>query len=168
MGILEQNIDLLYELNGKSNESIEYAKNNLIISHTDLDRKNVMWQEYKPFIIDWEASGYINPTIELTQVAWCWSGGDVKKLDYDKFKIVINSYKKGAKEGIDKNIEKLIYADLYGGLGWLNYNFKRSLCIENTYKEDEIEIAESEIEQSIGEIKYNVSQMNKMTEILKK
>ena len=166
--ILEKNIDLLYELNKKSNEAIKYVNENLVISHTDLDRKNVMWQEYKPFIIDWEASGYINPTIELIQVAWYWSGGDIENLDYNKFEIVVNSYKKYAKKEIDTNIKKIIYADIYGGLGWLDYNFKRSLCIENTYKEDEIEIAESEIEQSIGEIKYNVSQMNKMIEILKK
>lgn len=166
--ILEQNIDLLYELNEKSNEAIRYANSNLIISHTDLDRKNVMWQEYKPFIIDWEASGYINPTIELIQVAWYWSGGDVENLDYKKFEIVVNSYKKYAKREIDENIEKLIYADIYSGLGWVNYNFKRSLCIENEYKQDEIELAENEILQSIGEIKYNVSQMDKMTEILKR
>lgn len=163
----EQNIDLLYKLNKKTNGAIRYASDNLIISHTDLDRKNVIWQEYKPFIIDWEASSYINPTIELIQVAWYWSGGDVYELDYNKFKIVVNSYKKCAKKEIDKNVEKLIYADIYGGLGWLNYNFKRSLCIENNYKKDEIELAENEIEQSIQEIKYNVSQMDKMIEILK-
>lgn len=164
--ILEQNIDLLYELNEKSNEAIRYANSNLIISHTDLDRKNIIWKEYKPFIIDWEASGYINPTIELIQVAWYWAGGDIENLDYKKFEIVVNSYKKYAQKEIDKNIEKLIYADIYSGLGWVNYNLKRSLCIENEYEQDEIELAESEIVQSIGEIKYNVGQMDKMIEIL--
>ena len=62
---LKENIELLYELNKNSVEALEYAKSNLVISHTDLDRKNVMWQGDKPFIIDWEASGYINPTIIL-------------------------------------------------------------------------------------------------------
>ena len=166
--ILEKNIDLLYELNKKSNEAIKYVNENLVISHTDLDRKNVMWQEYKPFIIDWEASGYINPTIELIQVAWYWSGGDIENLDYNKFEIVVNSYKKNSKNETDTNIKKIIYADIYGGLGWLDYNFKRSLCIENDYKQEEIELAESEIVQSIEEIKYNVSQMDKMIEILNK
>lgn len=51
--LLKENIDLLYKLNEKSIKALEYANENLIISHTDLDRKNVMWQEYKPFIIDW-------------------------------------------------------------------------------------------------------------------
>ena len=167
LNVLEQNIDLLYELNEKANEAIRYANDDLIISHTDLDRKNVMWKGYKPFIIDWEASRYINPTIELIQVAWYWSGGDAKNIDYNKFKIVLNSYKKHAKIVTDKNINELIYADIYGGLGWINYNFKRSLCIENNYKQDEIELAENEIIQSIEEIKYNVSQMDKIIEIFK-
>lgn len=30
---------------------------------------NEMWKNDKPVIIDWEASGYVNPTIELIQVA---------------------------------------------------------------------------------------------------
>jgi len=166
--ILEQNCSLLYELNNKSNEALEYASKNLVISHTDLDRKNVMWQEDTPFIIDWEASGYVNPTIELIQVAWYWSGGDVENIDYNKFEIVVNTYKKYSNREIDKNINKLIYVDIYGGLEWLNYNFKRSLCIENKYERDEIELAENEIRQSIKEIKYNVSQMNKIMEIFNK
>ena len=150
--LLKENIDLLYKLNEKSIKALEYANENLIISHTDLDRKNVMWQEYNPFIIDWEASGYINPTIELIQVAWYWSGGDVENIDYNKFRILIKSYKKYYKSNIDKNAYNLVYADNYGGLGWLNYNLKRSLCIENNYEQDEIELAENEVIQSINEI----------------
>ena len=38
-----------------------------------------MWQAYNEFVIDWKASGYINPTIEFIQVAWYWSGGDIEK-----------------------------------------------------------------------------------------
>ena len=164
--LLKENIDLLYKLNEKSIKALEYANENLIISHTDLDRKNVMWQEYKPFIIDWEASGYINPTIELIQVAWYWSGGDVENIDYNKFRILIKSYKKYYKSNIDKNAEDLVYADIYGGLEWLNYNLKRSLCIENNYEQDEIELAENEVIQSINEVKYNYSQLDNIIKII--
>jgi len=126
-----------------------------------------MWQEDKAFIIDWEASGYINPTIELIQVAWYWSGGDIESIDYNKFEIVINSYKQNYKGNIDNNIDILINADVYGGLAWLDYNLKRSLCIENNYDNEEIKLAENEVIQSLKEIKYNVSQFDKMTEIMK-
>lgn len=165
---LKENIELLYELNKNSVEALEYAKNNLVISHTDLDRKNVMWQDDKPFIIDWEASGYINPTIELIQVAWYWSGGDIENIDYNKFEKVIESYKQYYKGNIDKNIDILINADVYGGLAWLDYNLKRSLCIENKYDNEEIQLAENEVIQSLKEIKYNISQFDKMIEIMKK
>lgn len=164
--ILKKNVELLYKLNKKSIKAIKYAGNNLKISHRDLDRKNVMWQGDNPFIIDWEASGYINPTIELIQVAWYWSGGNIENIDYNKFKKLINSYKKYYKGNIDKNIDTLIYADNYGGLEWLNYNLKRSLCIENNYEQDEIELAENEVIQSIKEIKYNESQFENMLKIL--
>ena len=163
---LKDNIELLYQLNKNSVEAIEYAKNNLVISHTDLDRKNVMWQDEKAFIIDWEASGYINPTIELIQVAWYWSGGDIEKIDYNKFKKVINAYRQNYKGSIDKNINILINADVYGGLAWLEYNLKRSLSIENNYDNEEIKLAENEVMQSLKEIKYNVSQFEKMIKIL--
>ena len=165
---LKTNIELLYELNKNSVKALEYAKNNLVISHTDLDRKNVIWQDDKAFIIDWEASGYINPTIELIQVAWYWSGGDKEDIDYNKFKRIINSYKQSYKRKIDKNIDILINADNYGGLAWLDYNLKRSLCIENKYDQDEIQLAENEVVQSLNEIKYNYSQLNKMIEVLNK
>lgn len=165
--ILKQNIDLLYNLNKESSKALKYARNNLIISHTDLDRKNVMWQDDKPFVIDWEASGYINPTIELIQVAWYWSGGDIENIDYSKFKKVINTYRKYYKGDMDKNVDILIYADNYGGLAWLDYNLRRSLCIENKYEQDEIELAENEVVQSIKEITYNVSQFENMLKFLK-
>ncbi|MBR0492022.1 MAG: hypothetical protein IJJ82_08320 [Clostridia bacterium] len=127
-----------------------------------------MWQEDKAFIIDWEASGYINPTIELIQVAWYWSGGDIESIDYNKFEIVINSYKQNYKGNIDKNVDILINADVYGGLAWLDYNLKRSLRIENKYDNEEIKLAENEVIQSLKEIKYNISQFDKMIEIMKK
>ena len=164
--ILKQNVDLLYKLNKESIKALKYATNNLSISHRDLDRKNIMWQGNNPFIIDWEASGYINPTIELIQVAWYWSGGDIENIDYNKFEKVVYSYKKHYKGNIDKNAHTLVYADNYGGLEWLDYNLKRSLCIENNYEQDEIELAENEVIQSIKEIKYNESQFEGMLKIL--
>ncbi len=162
---LKQNIDMLYRLNKDSIKALEYANNNLVISHRDLDRKNVMWQDNIPFIIDWEASGYTNPTIELIQVGWYWSGGDTKNVDYDKFKKVISLYKKYYNGNIDNQIEILVKADVYGGLNWLNYNLQRALCIGNNYDQEEIELAENEIVQSIEEIKYNESQFDNILKI---
>ena len=166
--LYKDNIDVLYDLNKKSKEAIEYANNNLVISHRDLDRKNIMWKGDNPYIIDWEASGYINPTLELIQVAWYWSGGDIEKIDYNKFEKVIKSYKENYNGYIDSNIDVLIHADIYSGLEWIDYNLRRSLCIGHDYDDEEVHLAENEVIQSINEIRYNVSQLNKMIEILKK
>jgi len=166
--LYKDNLDILYNLNRKSAEAIEYAKNNLVISHRDLDRKNIMWQGDKPYIIDWEASGYINPTLELIQVAWYWSGGDIEQIDYNKFEKVIKSYKETYKGNIDSNIDALIYADIYSGLEWIDYNLRRSLSIGHDYDEEEICLAENEVMQSLTEIKYNISQFDKIIKILKK
>ncbi len=47
----------------------------LVVSHRDLDQKNVIWQAADtPMLIDWEAAGLINPTMELAGVALSWSG----------------------------------------------------------------------------------------------
>ena len=166
--LYKDNIDMLYDLNKKSKKALEYANKELIISHRDLDRKNILWQGYKPFIIDWEASGYINPTLELIQVAWYWSGGDIEKIDYSKFEKVIKNYKDNYNGNIDKNIYILIYADFYSGLEWLDYNLRRSLSLDHEYDEEEIQLADDEVIQSINEIKYNISQISKIIYIFKK
>ena len=166
--LLKENLDLLKKINEKSITAMNYANKNVVISHRDLDRKNVMWQGKNPFIIDWEASGYVNPTIELISTAYYWSGGETEELDIFKFEAFLNSYKKDSKNEIDKNSEILVYADFYSGLNWLEYNLKRSMCIENEYDEEEIELAINEVIKSIKDIKYNVSQIDKIIEVMKK
>ena len=160
--------DLLNEISLKINDALNHVNKNLIISHLDLDKKNIIWQEYNPYIVDWEASGYVNPIIELAQVAWYWTGGDIANLDYKKFENVADTYKKNSKIEIDKNIGKYIYWDFYNAFTWLNYNLKRSLFLKNEYEEDEIELIENEVIQSLIEINYKESQMDKIAEILKR
>lgn len=140
----------------------------MIISHRDLDRKNVIWKDGKAYIIDWEASGYVNPIIEVISTAYYWSGGETENFDIFKFEEFLNSYKKYSKIEIDKNSEILVYADFYSGLNWIEYNLKRSMCIENNYDEEEIELATNEVIKSINDIKYNISQIDKIIEVMKK
>ncbi len=42
-------------------EAGEILSKTMVISHRDLDPKNVMWNGESPLIIDWEAAGYVNP-----------------------------------------------------------------------------------------------------------
>lgn len=164
--LLEDNKALLEELNEKSITAMKYANENLIISHRDLDRKNVMWKDETPYIIDWEASGYVNPIIEVISTAYYWCGGEIKELDITKFKTFLSNYKSISKINIKDNAKILVYADFYSGLNWLEYNLKRSMCIDNNYEQSEIELAENEIIKSINDIKYNLSQIDTIINLL--
>lgn len=166
--LLLENKTTLEEINLKSIDAMTIADKNMIISHRDLDRKNVMWKNNIPFIIDWEASGYVNPIIEVISTAYYWCGGETEELDEIKFRSFLIEYKKVSKIKIDENIEKFVYADFYSGLNWLEYNLRRSMCIENEYDNDEILLAENEVIKVINDIKYNISQLDTIINIMKK
>ena len=163
---LVENIEILYEINKKTNEALEYAKSNLIISHRDLIKKNILWNENKPTVIDWESSGYVNPTVELVQVCWNWANGDVGKFEFEKFGIIVNSYLQNVKNYKKEDMKKLIYANLWEAIEWLEYNLKRSLCIESTYRKEEIELAEEQINYLNYEIRYAMTQIGQVANSL--
>lgn len=163
---LVENIEILYEINKKTNEALEYAKNNLIISHRDLIKKNILWNNNIPTVIDWESSGYVNPTVELVQVCWNWANGDVGKFEFEKFGIIVNSYLQHVKKYKKEDMKKLIYANLWEAIEWLEYNLKRSLCIESTYRNEEIELAEEQINYLNHEIKYAMTQIEQVADSL--
>ena len=163
---LVENIEILYEINKKTNEALEYAKSNLIISHRDLIKKNILWNNNIPTVIDWESSGYVNPTVELVQVCWNWANGDVGKFEFEKFGIIVNSYLQNVKNYKKEDMKKLIYANLWEAIEWLEYNLKRSLCIESTYRKEEIELAEEQINYLNYEIRYAMTQIEQVANSL--
>lgn len=163
---LVENIEILYEINKKTNEALEYAKSNLIISHRDLIKKNILWNNNIPTVIDWESSGYVNPTVELVQVCWNWVNGDVGKFEFEKFGIIVNSYLQNVKNYKKEDMKKLIYANLWEAIEWLEYNLKRSLCIESTYRKEEIELAEEQINYLNYEIRYAMTQIEQVANSL--
>ena len=63
-----------------------------VISHRDLDPKNVMWKEKNPYIIDWEAAGYVNPYQELVEVLNYWIVDAEGTYDYGMFQALIKAY----------------------------------------------------------------------------
>lgn len=163
---LVENIEILYEINKKTNEALEYAKSNLIISHRDLIKKNILWNNNIPTVIDWKSSGYVNPTVELVQVCWNWANGDVGKFEFEKFEIIVNSYLQNIKNYKKEDMKKLIYANLWEAIEWLEYNLKRSLCIESTYRKEEIELAEEQINYLNYEIRYAMTQIKAVADSL--
>lgn len=55
--LMRETLDRLYDWNAQANDAVKQLETNTVISHLDLDAKNVMWNKGNPILIDWEASG---------------------------------------------------------------------------------------------------------------
>jgi Ser/Thr protein kinase RdoA (MazF antagonist) len=127
--IMSENIDLLYDLNKKLVNADLMLPKNRVISHRDLDPKNVLWNDAGPHIIDWESAGYIYPYHDLVDTAVYWSSVADMKISKEKFIAFADAY--GNKCGELKADWDIILDKGFSGLyGWLEYSLKRSLMIE--------------------------------------
>lgn len=134
---LNENIDNLCLWNKQSLEALKILHSDRVISHRDLDSKNVLWSRGKPVIIDWESVGYVNPLQELIEVLIYWSEDSEGNPVKDKFVSVLNGYKECSI--IQKIDRKLILQSGYlSKLDWLEYNLKRSLGFECANTEEQV------------------------------
>lgn len=133
--LLERHIALLEEWNQAVLHASEKLHCDQIISHRDLDPKNVMWHEGSPLLIDWEASGYVHPHKELLEMLTYWASDGQGGINADYVSAMVHAYEQHAPlEDVDWS---LIQASGYEGmLGWLNYSFKRSLGLEASDQEE--------------------------------
>ena len=147
--LLITNKEKLTELDKKSTIAANEIKNNIVISHRDLDLPNILWNsQNNPVIIDWESSGLVNPCEELIETAWDWSGGQ-NYFDEEKFKYFINNYEENG--GNIQDYQKAIYANFKNKSGWLEYNLKRVCGIE-CIDDEEKELGQKEVTRVIKEI----------------
>lgn len=131
------------------NHSISKVCTNQVISHRDMDCKNVLWdQKGTPFVIDWESAGYVNPLVELIDVALAWSGMSIDNPNLDKFKAVVSSYIENGGT-IYGDISAILNYGYMGKFEWLEYSIKRAVGIESS---DEAE-RKLGVEQVYGTLK---------------
>jgi thiamine kinase-like enzyme len=107
-------------------QGLAQLESHRVISHGDLDAKNVLWtQDMKPVIIDWESSRQLNPTYEILQVALDWSGIG-EQWHVERFKQVILAYQR-AGATLDRDRISVAIDCLCGDwLNWLIYNVDRA------------------------------------------
>jgi len=135
--LLFETVDKLYEWTSLANNANRLLSTNLVISHRDLDPKNVLWNKDKPVLIDWESAGYINPMHDLIETALYWSEDETGNIDKERFFTFINGYKE--RYGEDQTDWSTVLENGFlGKLGWLEYNLKRSLWIECSDEEEQI------------------------------
>ena len=147
--LLLDNIHKFSELDKQSIKSLKIISKNMLISHRDLDLPNILWDSKEnPVIIDWESTGLINPSMEVIDTAWNWSGGQ-NYFDKEKFSAFITTYKENGGK-LDEFNESL-KADYKAKFGWLEYNLKRICKIECLDEEEKI-LGEKEVIRTIDEI----------------
>ena len=147
--LLLDNINKFSELDKQSIKSLKIISKNMLISHRDLDLPNILWDSKEnPVIIDWESTGLINPSMEVIDTAWNWSGGQ-NYFDKEKFSAFITTYKENGGK-LDEFNESL-KADYKAKFGWLEYNLKRICKIECLDEEEKI-LGEKEVIRTIDEI----------------
>ena len=147
--LLLDNIQRFSELDRQAIKSLKTISKNMVISHRDLDLPNILWDSNeKPVIIDWESTGLINPSMEVIDTAWNWSGGK-NYFDKEKFSAFVTTYKEN---GGDLNeFDEALKADYKAKFGWLEYNLKRICGIECLDEEEKI-LGEKEVIRTIDEI----------------
>ncbi|GLX66753.1 phosphotransferase [Paenibacillus glycanilyticus] len=158
--LLHDNIERLYDWDSWANASANLLELNNVISHLDLDAKNVLWNEDGPILIDWEASGYIHPMRSLTETALYWSETELGTIERDRFIAFVRGYKNGI-GAIQGDWRSVLESGYSGMLGWLAYNLKRSLPIGSNDEQEQ----QVGTEQVIGTIDALVRYADRIDEI---
>jgi thiamine kinase-like enzyme/RimJ/RimL family protein N-acetyltransferase len=124
---LRKNQKNILAANESYQKAIPILKTQIVVSHGDLDQKNVLWDiDNNPILIDWESACKINPTYDIINTAFYWSG-ITSNFDKDLFLKMIEAYQKAGDVINKEHVIAAIYGS-FSWIGWLAYNIERS-CI---------------------------------------
>ena len=113
-------------------DSMHHLKNQIVVGHGDLDQKNVLWDgKDNPILIDWECARKLNPTHELVDAAFNWSGV-ASVFNKPLFIKMMRTYVT-AGGNIDKNnLQAAFNAVLGNWINWMVYNINRACTSEES------------------------------------
>lgn len=157
---LEAYLPELLCLDAETVAALQQLSAHQVISHRDLDPKNVMWQGDQPYLIDWEAAGYVNPYQELAEVLNYWITEADGAYNYEKFKALMKEYA----ASIDvKSVEwdTVLKCSFDGMLGWLEYNVRRAAGLLGNDEKDRAE-GQQQVLGTIAEIKRQKAQLEQL------
>ncbi|MBQ9119916.1 MAG: phosphotransferase [Lachnospiraceae bacterium] len=129
LAVYEEMLPQLLHWDKQVTQAIEQLVKEQVISHRDLDPKNVLWREETPYIIDWEAAGYVNPDKELAEVVFYWAADTNGTLEQTKVQALLAGYTE-YRSVADADWNVVLACSCEGMLGWLEYCVKRALGME--------------------------------------
>lgn len=124
--LLKQHQAALLTANYNYLAAIPLLKRHAVVSHADLDQKNVLWKtDGAPILIDWESARKLNPSYEIINASLCWSG-ITTVLNKELFIKMITAYRDANGVIQSSEIEAAFYGVLGNWINWLAYNINRA------------------------------------------
>ena len=118
-----------------------------VLSHCDLDPKNVLWTGLTPHAIDWEAAGYVHPRMELLTAALDWSADGRGGIVPDHARALLDAYEARV-PARDGGWDDAFRAGRANPLEWLAYNVRRAaglVCADA----EEVRLGAAEVEKAL-------------------
>lgn len=116
----------IIEINTAFQNTVSLLKTQIVVSHGDLDQKNVLWNKSNsPILIDWECARKLNPTHEIVNACLDWSG-ITTNFNKDIFLKIIRTYSESGGT-LDNNILPAAFNAVLGNwINWMAYNIERA------------------------------------------
>lgn len=128
---LNENLPTILSIAATQEAALQSLGENKVISHGDLDHKNVLWNESgTPVLIDWESVRRVNPTYEILLGALDWSG-ITATFHYGIFEKLLSSYREAGGVIYSDSIQASFDCILADWLNWLMYNVGRAVDIND-------------------------------------
>lgn len=145
-------VSTITQWNMNAEDILSKLQSKLVVSHGDIDQKNVIWKdEQDPSIIDWEGVSKINPELEIVDAALNWGGLVSGEVDQGCIKSVIDGYKsKGGYFTLD--ISDILNGCRLKWLAWLEFNLRRACSYPK--KSSEHQLAVMQIDGTLRTLYY--------------
>ena len=159
--LFRNRIDDLIRLYDKVYDSYLKLSNQISYVHKDFNRRNVLWNNNIPYIIDWETATIDNPSIDYFNSAWFLTDD----VQIDKYEVFASEYFSIMK--LEDSINISTYASIIEECNWLEFSLKRALSMHSNDIE-EIELGKNSINGSLTEILNYYDKIPLMIEIINK
>ncbi len=106
--------------------AIAILKKHVVVSHGDLDQKNVLWDKHNnPILIDWESARKLNPVYEIVNASLDWSG-ITTNFNKALFSKMMRAYQDAGGIIEQSFFEAAFHGVLGNWINWMVYNISRT------------------------------------------
>ena len=160
--ILEARLEDILRIVALHAPALERLAERQVISHGDLDHKNILWDEAgAPLLIDWESARRLNPTYELLLEALDW-GGITAHFDARPFTTILRAYVDAGGVIAEDMIPASSDAIQGAWVSWLLYNVGRAVGLKDTRQRA---IGSSQVDLVLSALLRMEKQKDRLTEI---